>query len=50
MLKAALDAVVGAICGSTLLALLKADRRVHALLADTKRKRKRQFCPAKPIS
>jgi hypothetical protein len=46
----ALDAVASVLRGSTLLALTKADPRVHYLLADPKRRRRRQFCPGKALS
>jgi hypothetical protein len=46
----ALDAVRGVLGGVTLQALGNADPRVHWLLADPKRKRKRQFSPGQPLN
>ena len=48
--KLALDALQLAIGGSILQALLEADARIHRLIADSKRRRKRQFSPAPGLS
>ncbi len=49
--KLAIDAVLGGLAGLTLAAVLKADPRAHQLLADPKRRRKRQmFSPPVGLS